>query len=78
MQKINIKVQYSELWPVEMCLNLRRITQGSDSGGAGLSAFQLGDIFIDPARQEVTVCGQPVNLRHREQAKVVLFSRKDM
>lgn len=29
-------------------------------------AFQVGDIFIDPASRVVEVCGQPVNLRPRE------------
>ena len=47
----------------------------SNSGGAGLSGFQLGDIFIDPARQEITVCGQPVNLRHREFSLLLYFMR---
>lgn len=81
MVRLGADMCISGKWPSSMIADLayaqlRRYTEYnhfSDSGGAGLSAFQLGDIFIDPARQEVTVCGQPVNLRHREFSLLLYF-----
>ena len=55
---------------------LRRYIEYShyrDPGGAEISPFQVGDIFIDPARQEAAVCGRPVNLRHREFSLLLYF-----
>ena len=83
MIRLGADMCISGKWPSSMIADLayaqlRRYTEYnhfSDSGGAGLSAFQLGDIFIDPARQEVTVCGQPVNLRHREFSLLLYFMR---
>lgn len=83
MVRLGADMCISSKWPSSMIADLayaqlRRYTEYnhfSDSGGAGLSAFQLGDIFIDPARQEVTVCGQPVNLRHREFSLLLYFMR---
>ena len=40
---------------------------------AEIAPFQRGDIFIDPARQKVEVCGQPVPLRHREFSLLLYF-----
>ena len=37
--------------------------------------FQVGDIFIDPPRHIVEVCGQSVNLRPREFALLYYFMR---
>lgn len=57
---------------------LRRYTEYnhySDPSGAEVSAFQIGDIFIDPARRTVEVCGQPVSLRPREFSLLLYFMR---
>lgn len=40
---------------------------------AASAAFQVGDIFIDPARHIVEVQGQAVNLRPREFSLLLLF-----
>lgn len=68
-------------WPCSLIADLayaqlRRYTEYnhySDLSGVEVSAFQIGDIFIDPARQEIAVCGQPVNLRHREFSLLLYF-----
>lgn len=39
------------------------------------TAFQVGDIFIDPASRAVKVCGQPINLRPREYALLLYFMK---
>lgn len=39
------------------------------------AAFRVGDIFIDPARRVVEVCGQPVRLRPREFALLLYFTK---
>lgn len=39
------------------------------------ASFQAGDIFIDPPRRIVKVCGQPVNLRPREFSLLLYFMR---
>lgn len=88
-QDTNIAVRFdadicvSGKWPCSMIADLvyaqlRRYTEYnhySDSSGAEPSAFQMGDIFIDPARQEAAVCGRPVNLRHREFSLLLYFMR---
>lgn len=38
-------------------------------------AFRVGDIFIDPARRMVEVCGRPVCLRPREFSLLLYFMR---
>lgn len=42
-------------------------------GGAASAAFQVGDIFIDPARRIAEVRGRPVNLRPREFSLLLFF-----
>lgn len=57
---------------------LRRYTEYnhySNPSGAEISSFQIGDIFIDPARRKVEVRGQPVNLRPREFSLLLYFMR---
>ena len=57
---------------------LRRYTEYNHSDNPAhveTAPFQRGDIFIDPARQKVKVCGRPVNLRHREFSLLLYFMR---
>ena len=57
---------------------LRRYTEYNhynDPGGAGVSSFQVGDIFIDPARRQVEVHGHLVSLRPREFSLLLYFMR---
>ena len=57
---------------------LRRYTEYNhynDPASAETAPFRVGDIYIDPARQEATVCGQPVSLRHREFSLLLYFMR---
>ena len=50
--------------------NLYHIPRKSEN-----AAFQVGDIFMDPARRIVEVCGKPVNLRPREFSLLLYFMR---
>ena len=69
--------------PYSMIVNLayaqlRRYTEYNHYNGpvsAGTAPFRVGDIYIDPARQEAKVCGQPVSLRHREFSLLLYFMR---
>lgn len=57
---------------------LRRYTEYNhydDPAHAETAPFQVGDIYIDPARQETKVCGRPVILRHREFSLLLYFMR---
>lgn len=57
---------------------LRRYTEYNHSDNpvyAETAPFQRGDIFIDPARQKVEVCGRLVNLRNREFSLLLYFMR---
>ena len=57
---------------------LRRYTEYNhynDPASAETAPFRVGDIYIDPARQTVEVCGRPVNLRHREFSLLLYFMR---
>ncbi|WP_300561684.1 response regulator transcription factor [uncultured Oscillibacter sp.] len=57
---------------------LRRYTEYnyySNPSRSEVAAFQLGDIFIDPARCKVSVQGQSVNLRPREFSLLLYFMR---
>lgn len=57
---------------------LRRYTEYNfynDPASVETAPFRIGDICIDPARQEATVCGRPVNLRHREFSLLLYFMR---
>lgn len=88
-QDTNIAVRFgadicvSGKWPCSIIADLvyaqlRRYTEYnhySNFNGAEPSAFQVGDIYIDPARQTVEVCGQPVSLCHREFSMLLYFMR---
>lgn len=55
---------------------LRRYTEYNHyrtPGGATSGAFQVGDIFIDPARHMAEVRGQLINLRPREFSLLLFF-----
>lgn len=55
---------------------LRRSTeynQKNTKGDTKNAAFRVGDIFIDPARRMVEVCGRPVSLRPREFSLLLYF-----
>ena len=57
---------------------LRRYTEYNfynDPASVETAPFQIGDIYIDPARQTAEVCGRPVNLRHREFSLLLYFMR---
>ena len=57
---------------------LRRYTEYNhynDPASAETAPFRVGDIYIDPARQEATVCGRSVSLRHREFSLLLYFMR---
>ena len=57
---------------------LRRYTQYNNNytpGDTGNAAFQVGDIFLDPASRVVEVCGHPVNLRPREFSLLLYFMK---
>ena len=57
---------------------LRRYTEYNhynDPANTETAPFQVGDIYIDPARQTVEVCGQQINLRHREFSLLLYFMR---
>lgn len=83
MVQLGADMCISGKWPCSLIADLayaqlRRYTEYnhySDLSGVEVSAFQIGDIFIDPARQEIAVCGRPVNLRHREFSLLLYFMR---
>lgn len=55
---------------------MRRYTKYNHYHSAGHvkgTAFQIGDIFIDPARRVVEACGQPIVLRPREFSLLLYF-----
>lgn len=57
---------------------LRRYTEYNfynDPASVETAPFQIGDIYIDPARQTAEVCGRQVNLRHREFSLLLYFMR---
>lgn len=68
-------------WPYSVIADLayaqlRRYTEYNHSIGLGkieTSAFQEGDIYIDPARRKVEVRGQQVSLRPREFSLLLYF-----
>lgn len=63
----------------DMALSLlRRYTEYNHYNGPGsieVSAFRVGDIFIDPPRRIVEVRGQKINLKHREFSLLLYFMR---
>lgn len=55
---------------------LRRYTEYNhyrNPAHAEIAPFRMGDIYIDPARRLVEVCGQPVSLRRREFSLLLYF-----
>jgi len=83
MVQIGADICISGKWPFSMIADLayaqlRRYTEYnhySDPSGAEVSSFQVGDIFIDPARRIVEVRGQQVSLRPREFSLLLYFMR---
>ncbi len=83
MVQLGADMCISGKWPCPMIADLafaqlRRYTEYNhynDPGGAEISSFQVGDIFIDPARHIVKVRGQPVSLRPREFSLLLYFMR---
>lgn len=81
MVRLGADICVSGKWPCSMIADLvyaqlRRYTEYNHycvPSGLEIPSFQVGDIFIDPARQEVAVCGRPVNLRHREFSLLLYF-----
>lgn len=74
---ISSKQSYSMIAEFAYAL-LRRYTEYNhynDPASAETVPFRVGDIYIDPARQEATVCGRPVSLRHREFSLLLYFMR---
>ena len=52
--------------PRELVARVKAILRRSERAAAPAKVFRLGDLLIDPARREVTVAGQPVELRTKE------------
>ncbi len=52
--------------PRELVARVRAILRRSERAAAPTKVIRLGDLTIDPARREVTVAGQPVDLRTKE------------
>ncbi len=52
--------------PRELVARVKAILRRSERAGAPTKVIRLGDLTIDPARREVTVAGQPVDLRTKE------------
>lgn len=83
MIQIGADICVSGKWPRSMIADLayaqlRRYTEYnhySDPGRAETASFQVGDIFIDPARRTVEIQGQPVSLRPREFSLLLYFMR---
>ena len=45
---------------------MKAILRRSERAAAPTKIFRIGDLSIDPARREVTVAGQPIELRTKE------------
>jgi len=52
--------------PRELVARIKAILRRSGHEPAGTKPIALGDLNVDPARREVTVAGQPVELRAQE------------
>jgi two-component system alkaline phosphatase synthesis response regulator PhoP len=52
--------------PRELVARVRAILRRSDRIASPTKVFRIGDLTIDPARREVTVAGQPIELRTKE------------
>ena len=61
--------------PRELVARVKAILRRGERSQPGSSgAFHLGDMVIDPARREVTVKGQPVDLRTQEFDLLIVFA----
>ena len=52
--------------PRELVARVKAILRRSDRSSSPTKVHRLGDLTIDPARREVTVAGQPIDLRTKE------------
>ena len=52
--------------PRELVARVKAILRRSDRSASPTKVYRLGDLTIDPARREVTVAGQPIDLRTKE------------
>jgi len=61
--------------PRELVARVKAILRRGERSQPGASgAFHMGDLVIDPARREVTVNGQPVDLRTQEFDLLIVFA----
>src|SRR5215510_7157489 len=51
--------------PRELVARVKAILRRSERAAEPVKVFRLGDLLIDPARREVKVAGQPVELHER-------------
>ncbi len=52
--------------PRELVARVKAILRRSERAASPTKVIRLGDLAIDPARREVTVAGQPIELRTKE------------
>ncbi|MBI5564227.1 MAG: response regulator transcription factor [Chloroflexi bacterium] len=52
--------------PRELVARVKAILRRTDRAASPNKVYRLGDLAIDPARREVTVAGQPIDLRTKE------------
>ncbi len=52
--------------PRELVARVKAILRRSDRASSPTKVYRLGDLTIDPARREVPVAGQPIDLRTKE------------
>lgn len=52
--------------PRELVARVKAILRRADRAASPTKVYRLGDLAIDPARREVTVAGQPIDLRTKE------------
>ena len=52
--------------PRELVARVKAILRRTDRAASPTKVYRLGDLTIDPARREVTVAGQPIELRTKE------------
>lgn len=52
--------------PRELVARVKAILRRTDRAASPTKVYRLGDLAIDPARREVTVAGQPIDLRTKE------------
>ncbi len=52
--------------PRELVARVKAILRRTDRAASPTKVYRLGDLAIDPARREVTVAGQPIELRTKE------------